>query len=78
MVPHIWIQATFAPVLILSGLEDLSQVSFYLGIVFIFVAAYSIYKGLCAFTYQVYSDFIMLALIPAILPVVLSVYITFF
>jgi len=71
MVPHIWIQATFAPVLIVEGTSDFAQFHFYLGLFFLCVAAYSIYKGISALSVKIYSDFIMLALIPIILPLVL-------
>lgn len=77
MVPHIWIQATFGPFLIVEGLNDFTEFYFYLGVFFLCVASYSIYKGVSALFVKIYSDFVMLALIPIALPLMLTFYIIF-
>lgn len=74
MVPHLWIGATFSPLLLQLGLQDLTGYEFYLSIFFILAAYYSIREGCLAFKARVYSDFIMLAVIPMLLPCLLVLY----
>ena len=74
MVPHIWIGSTFGPLLLYIGTQDFTSYEFYISIFFLAVAAYSIYKGIDAFKHGIYSDFIMLALIPMLLPVAFGSY----
>lgn len=74
MVPHLWIGATFAPLLLYLGLDDLTGYEFYLALFFIFAASYSIREGCIAFQHKVYSDFIMLTFMPILLPSLLLGY----
>lgn len=74
MVPHLWIGATFSPILLFLGIQDLTGYEFYLALFFIFAVSYSIREGFIARRFQIYSDFIMLAVIPILLPCALLLY----
>jgi len=74
MVPHIWIAATAGPFLLFVGIHDFTKYEFYLSIFFLSITTYSITKGVSALKHGIYSDFIMLALIPFILPILLGIY----
>ncbi|WP_341503711.1 hypothetical protein [Gallaecimonas sp. GXIMD4217] len=77
MVPHIWIGAAFWPFLFVLGLEDLTRYHFYLALFFLLASAFSIRNGFQGLRHGIYSDFVMLALIPILLPVGMAAYLIF-
>ena len=74
MVPHVWIASGFGPILLFIGVRDFSGYEFYISIFFLMITFYSIYEGMCAFKQAIYSDFIMLAIIPITLPIAHGLY----
>jgi hypothetical protein len=76
MVPYIWIGAAFWPFILLVGVTEFSSYGYNipLAMFFIFLKIFSIFQGLKAFKHGIYSDFIMLAVIPFMLPILLGTY----
>jgi hypothetical protein len=75
VLPHIWIGAACWPFMLQVGVTEFSSYGFYiaLAIFFLLAAIFSIFHGIRALKYGVYSDFIMLAIIPCLLPMVLGI-----
>lgn len=76
MVPYIWIGAAFWPFILIVGVTEFSSYGYNipLAMFFIFIKIFSIFQGIKAFKHRIYSDFIMLAAIPFMLPIILGVY----
>ena len=70
MVPHLWIGAAAWPFLLYVELSEPRIDGLYIGLAVLFILGviYSMYEGIRGLRNKVYSDFIMLALIPAMLP----------
>jgi len=79
VVPHIWIGAACWPFILYVGVTEFSGNGLYilLSLFFLTVTALTVYHGITALRHDVYSDFIMLSIVPLALPAILGSYFYF-